>query len=57
MVQADLKPMTVLMLQNAELTGMRHHAHLIMLFLGITEENITDGQMKSEESLIMSRFR
>lgn len=57
MVQADLKPMTVLMLQDAELTGMRHHAHLIMLFLGIIEENITDGQMKSEESLIMSRFR
>lgn len=44
MVQADLKPMTVLMLQNAELTGMRHHAHLIMLFLGIIEENIQMGK-------------
>lgn len=32
-VQADLNVMVVLMLQNAELTGMRHYARLIMLLL------------------------
>lgn len=36
-VQDDLNLMGVLMLQNAEITGKRHYAHLIMLFLEIIE--------------------